>query len=318
MLRMVRASLFLNLKHRGCALITLLSAVLLILCILDIILDYEEEEDNKKLETQNQDFDMQYIEKRVLSPAPAFEEKPIDWIGLFWFVPPKVSDCRDLFRYTDNPSKRHYTFPDNYRALKSQFDRYLSGMLNNMKIKGVEGNSGDMTEQSLAYYSLANASFVKTICETGFNAGHSAFNWLASNADANVYSFDLGEHGYSKPMASYLRSVFDKRLAVYWGDSKLSVPAFSRQFSDLYCDIIVVDGGHRYADAKADLDNFRAHARPERHLLIIDDHPTKVLAGVRQAWEEEVRAGRIEEHFKCTFYPGGWRGFTVGKYTNLS
>lgn len=85
--------------------------------------------------------------------------------------------------------------------------------------------------------------WIKTVCEVGFNAGHSTFNWLTANRNARVilsgadseiiaktfvkpnmlvqylflflycnmfqvYSFDLNFHNYSKPMAAYLSERF--------------------------------------------------------------------------------------------------------------
>ena len=147
----------------------------------------------------------------------------------------------------------------------------------------MEGHSGQMQEQTLTYQTLAKAGFVKTVCETGFNAGHSALLFLSTKADIHVYSFDLGSHSYGQPMAALLQKTFPGRLNVTWGDSKVTVPAFAKSHPDIKCDIIIVDGGHNYREAKADLRNLRALAGKNYNILIIDDHPSNTLPGVKKA-----------------------------------
>ncbi|CAM9373070.1 unnamed protein product, partial [Choristocarpus tenellus] len=50
------------------------------------------------------------------------------------------------------------------------------------------------------------ADRVTTVCEVGFNAGHSALNWLLnSRPDTKVISFDLGEHPYVGHAAQFLQ-----------------------------------------------------------------------------------------------------------------
>ena len=74
---------------------------------------------------------------------------------------------------------------------------------------------------------------MKTICEVGFNAGHSALRWLTHSSakaaflsmlvhrlhlkwfdglELEVLSFDLGDHPYSRPAAMWLASQFPEKL----------------------------------------------------------------------------------------------------------
>lgn len=46
-------------------------------------------------------------------------------------------------------------------------------------------------EQSWILQDLAQLPFVRTVCETGFNAGHNAFHILTANYDVVVYSFEV-------------------------------------------------------------------------------------------------------------------------------
>ncbi|ESO04334.1 hypothetical protein HELRODRAFT_172695 [Helobdella robusta] len=83
-----------------------------------------------------------------------------------------------------------------------------------------EGHSGQVAEQQMILHYLAASPAVKTVCETGFNYGHSSFNFLTANPNLKVNSFDLGIHEYSKTMAKFLPEVLDvggidgKRLTV--------------------------------------------------------------------------------------------------------
>ena len=43
------------------------------------------------------------------------------------------------------------------------------------------------------YFEVARGPSVKTLCETGFNAGHSAAIWMNANPEARMFSFDLGQ-----------------------------------------------------------------------------------------------------------------------------
>lgn len=62
------------------------------------------------------------------------------------------------------------------------------------------------------YYELAQQPWVNIICETGFNAGHGAFQWLAaSDESTTLYSFDICTHTYSAQMSSYMLNHFPGR-----------------------------------------------------------------------------------------------------------
>ena len=240
--------------------------------------------------------------------------RPIDEVALFSFVPHVVPhvNCDDLFQ---GNSPAALQFPTEY----TDVSRLIEDELNRLKAKKVimEGHSGQMEKQTLTYQTLAKTSFVKTVCETGFNAGHSALLFLSTKADIHVYSFDLGVHPYGRPSVDLLQKTFPGRLNVTWGDSKVTVPAFAKYHPNIKCDIVIVDGGHNYREAKADLRNLRAMAQTSYNFLIIDDHPSDTLPGVKKAWEEELSANQLQEHFRCNFHSDTRRGFTVAKYINL-
>ena len=212
-------------------------------------------------------------------------------------------------------TKDVFVYPAIYLSERSSLDNKLKALT---KSQYLEGHSGGYSQQTITYLALVNkTSFIKTVCETGFNAGHSTLAWLAGNRNTHVYSFDLGEHAYSRPMAAHLQANFPGRLNVTWGDSKVTIPAFIKKNPWLTCNLIVVDGGHGYVEAKADLRNFRNYADKHNHLLIVDDLPARYLQGIQLAWREEIMGQHIRELFKCQSSSIQTRGFTFGQYIGI-
>ena len=162
-----------------------------------------------------------------------------------------------------------------------------------------EGHSGQVAEQTKVLHYIASLPFVKTICETGFNAGHSSFNYLTANDQVIVHSFDLGAHTYTRPMARFLNETFPGRLFVHFGDSTVTIPQFIKDNPKFRCDFILVDGGHTYPVATADLNNFIPIASPNLNLIMFDDYPTNWGRGFGKAWEDVRSAGKIREFMRC-------------------
>ena len=164
---------------------------------------------------------------------------------------------------------------------------------------------------------MARNPHVRTVCETGFNGGHSAYVWLSSHPSSRLMSFDLGNHAYAHSMAEYLGKIFPGRLAVTFGDSTKTLPVFKERIKlsepNFKCDIIVVDGGHTYGVTKADMDNFESLAIPKHSLVVLDDYPSTMFAfgKIGKVWEDKVKEGKIANLFSCTT---GNRGFTVGYF----
>ncbi len=227
---------------------------------------------------------------------------------LFRFVPRDVSRCQELhpgvsrnfvLLWHDDIQRKHRDF---IKAVAQRQER-------------LEGHSGLALEQVLTYIHLVRAPFVRTVCETGFNAGHSTFTWLASNPAVHVYSFDIGEHHYSRPLAQLLSTMFPGRLTMTWGDSLQTLPEFRKSNPDVRCDLIIVDGGHTKAIAQADMDNFRQMAN-KTNVIVLDDYPirskSKRTLGV--VWDTMKTKHEMREIFSCSFLPERKHGFSVGQF----
>jgi hypothetical protein len=185
-------------------------------------------------------------------------------------------------------------------------------------LEGVEGHTedvGPLENQTDRYDQWAKSGII-SICETGFNAGHSALRFLSQNA-AQVYSFDIGSAYYANESANFLKSKYPNRLMVTWGDSTKTLPKFREEYPDVGCDLMVVDGGHSNEIAKSDLLNFALMAKPNA-IIAIDDTPcgSSMCEGIGKAWDELVQHGCIKTTEAITLT--GTRGFTYGKYTQCS
>ena len=174
---------------------------------------------------------------------------------------------------------------------------------------------------------VPSSSQVRTICEIGFNGGHSALLWLAySNPGTKVVMFDLGLHdgvGIGHRWLNAMPSLrAPERLQLILGNSNETVPEFARRNPGHTCDLISIDGGHTRRQAEADLRNMAALAAPRcEHIALLDDCPPlplplrKYTVSVMAAYRASLGEGRT-----CTYagvsemVDGTPRGVTVFRY----
>ena len=235
-----------------------------------------------------------------------------DWIKFFSFVPHRLLDCEDLF--TDRNKSSSY--PEPYRSLISEHETVIA----NYTME--EGYSYQSVEENMVMFELARLPFVRTICETGFNAGHSSLLWLAANSNTNLYTFDLGEHRYSRPIARWFMEKFPGRFNILWGHSEITLPRFRHRYPLIKCDLMIIDGGHFYQPALADFENFYRMSAAD-NIVLMDDYPVNIDRCMQQlgkVWEEGKRTGKVSEIFNCEHKNGSkpgvelLKGFSVGRF----
>lgn len=247
-----------------------------------------------------------------LSTNRADSQRPVTrhWIDLISQVSlRKRANCSDLF--TDNQLSY---YPESYLKSRRDFNKHLREVLMDHNVVGIEGHSGQLLQQQMFYWHLATDPSVKTVCEIGFNAGHSALLWLSANEHLSLYSFDINHHRYTKPMAEYIQARFPKRFAVIYGPSIMTVPVVA-QLGLVQCDICVVDGAHTKDMAMADIFNMRMLAH-DGTLLVIDDTAKDVRGRqneVEDAVENIIKDNVAEILFECSYH-NSTRGFTFMTY----
>ena len=132
------------------------------------------------------------------------------------------------------------------------------------------GSVGASRAQTDFYARVAASPAVRTICEVGFNAGHSTAIWLSSNPTARVHSFDLFDHTWSMGAVRILQARFPGRLTVWKGDSLRTVPRWRAAEPGARCDLVHVDGKHSYFNAVFDFVNLQLHSHAHA-LYLFDD-----------------------------------------------
>lgn len=115
----------------------------------------------------------------------------------------------------------------------------------------------------------------KSICEIGFNAGHSTMLMLLGRDDSpvNFTIFDIGVHAYMRPCLYYIKKEFPNVTFEYiHGDSTVTIPEwiiYNRNNEQTY-DVVHVDGGHSDYCIRNDMMNSDKLLRVGG-LLIIND-----------------------------------------------
>jgi len=200
------------------------------------------------------------------------------------------------------------TSPEEIMGMKALDDN----MVQNGGLK--EGHSNQLPELTMVMNTLASKPGVKTICETGFNGGHSALRWVL-HSQAHVYSFDLGQHAYAAPAAQWIQAKYPGRHTATWGDSTVTLPKFAAEHPDVKCDLIFVDGGHSEMVANLDMKNFKVLAAPHTNVVMIDDVycSSSWCQGPTSAWRTYVTSGVVKEtSYKVMMQ--NTRGWAVGTY----
>ncbi len=177
-----------------------------------------------------------------------------------------------------------------------------------------EGYSEQVPKQVEDLAAFAKAPGVKRILEIGFNAGHSAENFLKANSDVEVVSFDLGEHAYGKAAKEYIDMKYPGRHTVIWGDSTQTIPSYTGKGE---FDVLFIDGGHTHEIALADLRNCHRLARADAVVILDDTNTTPgwihhVNAGIMNAWKKVKEEGKVVEDGQADYCYA--RGITWGRY----
>jgi len=247
-----------------------------------------------------------YNSSEVILPRDAVTP-PLDFVPA---APAILTDCDQLSG--PNTAAASFNLSSDHQAGFPAFSAAVSNA-HALGPEWAEGYAFQMPSQYKLLHYLAGRPNVSRICETGFNLGHSSFNFLTANRNIVVHSFDLGDHKYAHGMAACMQDQFPSRFFVHFGDSRQTVPKFALEHPNHRCDFIHVDGGHTYEVALADLLNLAAMA-DVGNMILFDDYPSWMFQGsLGCAWENVRRWGYVRELLRCT-YKRWWhlRGFVLG------
>ena len=147
-----------------------------------------------------------------------------------------------------------------------------------------------LLNKRLNYESLSKKC--TSICEIGFNAGHSLLSMMLSNQNAKYISFDLGIHLYSKPCFEFLKNKFSStHLDIFWGDSRVTIPDFITKNPNTKFDLIHIDGSHRSEVYKEDWKNSLELSHPGTFIIFDDSDNPKISLFI----DEQILSGEVIE-----------------------
>jgi len=153
----------------------------------------------------------------------------------------------------------------------------------------------------------------QTVCEIGFNTGHSALMWLIGGAET-VVSFDICRHPYTMRAAEKLNTQYPGRIHLIPGNSTETVPRYAQSPKAARCDVVFVDGDHNWDMPLVDLKQLQQLSH-EKTLVIMDD--TECNEGwctyPRNGWFEMKSLNRIVET-QCISKVSNERGLCFGRY----
>ena len=162
----------------------------------------------------------------------------------------------------------------------------------------------------LTYQRTAGRGAAATLCEVGFNAGHSAAA-LISASDAvpagGAQYFGFGFDAMRKQEGGGINGVLYDRLnaslseramTLTWGRSQDTVPPFFQELPQrARCNVVSIDGSHAFQDVLDDLRHFKDAVEPGNHIIVADDTRCKswFCEPPTRAWIAAVDEGLIRE-----------------------
>eukprot|EP01060_Flectonema_neradi_P040705 TRINITY_DN9388_c0_g1_i1.p1 TRINITY_DN9388_c0_g1~~TRINITY_DN9388_c0_g1_i1.p1 ORF type:complete len:332 (+),score=83.04 TRINITY_DN9388_c0_g1_i1:196-1191(+) len=158
-----------------------------------------------------------------------------------------------------------------------------------------------LPEQAEKYYDWTTewaAPDSPTLCETGFNAGHSAVTFLLAKPGLKMNSFDLFIQAYSSSCYDYIRAVFgEARMTVHKGDSHKSLGKLGKVPPDsrLHCDAVSVDGAHSFKACLKDVEGLGNLIFKEHTPVLMDDTADgfEMNGGPAEVWRKLKKENRL-------------------------
>jgi len=133
---------------------------------------------------------------------------------------------------------------------------------------------------------------IKHVMEIGFNSGFSTLLMLLTNPTLQITCFDLGEHKYTIPCYTQIKTLFGNRLNLIIGNSKTILPMIQDKY-----DLIHIDGGHSTDVVISDIYN---SYRLSKHgtILIMDDYN---FTNIHDIWNNFITIALLQPLNICLY-----------------
>ena len=213
------------------------------------------------------------------------------------------------------------------------FSRFIGGYIREVQLRRMlqlvapssvshycEGARTGFEPAHVCSQGLPRGARTNPMLAVGMNGGHSVVSMLQGNPQVKAHVFDLMNWNYSRPVASLLKSTFRDRFELHEGLSHNTIPPWiASQNGTLVCDLLLVDGGHRWDTARNDMLLLKKVSKP-RARIVIDD----INVGPGQALKRLEKMGELRileaftfpkktEHNPCQRKPEG-RTFPCGEW----
>ena len=166
------------------------------------------------------------------------------------------------------------------------------------------GNSGQVPGEIAMLERLGiprdGQRIVETVCEVGFNAGHSAAAMLLHN-NATLHEFDVMSLKWSRACMAEIQRLYPGRVVLHEGDSKVMGRGFAKlvqRGKAKPCDVFFVDGLHSNPQVFWDFYTAINATRPGG--LIMADDTTAQFKTVLKMWQIHAARGDIVEP-RCAY-----------------
>ena len=167
------------------------------------------------------------------------------------------------------------------------------------------GHTGDDDEQTAKIFDSVLTYGIKagTVCEIGFNVGHSASTILSASFSGAFIGFDYGRPHVTPGSDSVSlgfnvlkRTLRHVSFELVIGDSMVTAPKYALEHPTTVCEIFHIDGSHDGPFPEADFQSARKMARSDgRTLVLFDDCGCQTEWCVKPAetFERAVKEGTI-------------------------
>jgi hypothetical protein len=176
------------------------------------------------------------------------------------------------------------------------------------------GHIAEVPREIIDFASAAILPDVKTICEVGFNAGHSAAIFLLANPNARYIVFDFGEQIYSQQQIDYINNLFPNRMTYVKGNSQIEIDKYHQINPSVSCDLWSIDGDH---GPNAERDFEAARKMAPRGGLVLADDCTESFPAIKVIWQrfqEQKKLKSLHCHNEDRKYSGFFKGWCLGRW----
>ena len=177
------------------------------------------------------------------------------------------------------------------------------------------GHVGQVIDEVKMLREYVKRPGVSTVCEVGFNAGHSAIA-LLSGQQTKLIEFDKQDLPYSRANRALIERLYPGRTTFHPGRSTHTLPAYVSMFNSTrpMCDLWFIDGRHNAGVPRQDLDNALKVSR--KGAIIIMDDCTGRFPDVPKAYWAFVDRGTLTHRAHRSYTlppPAGRKGWCIGE-----